>query len=233
VVEFAIKWGYEMKKVIFGTSVFSKLVKWYIEHDTDDRIDAFTVEKEYRKDTVFCGTPIIPFEELDNIGKPSEISVINTCGYHKMNDIRHKIFEMCLEKGYEIGSFIHPSACIKGAKLGLGNIILPDVLVSPYASIGNCNIIFNKTIIGHDCIVGNFNYFSGGVNTGGISMIGDHNFLGMNAVISDEIRVGSYNLIGAGAYVSRSVEEGGLLIVPQQSIAKKMKKSYLYALIQR
>ena len=64
-------------------------------------------------------------------------------------------------------------------------------------------------------------------------MIGDHNFLGMNAVISDEIRVGSYNLIGAGAYVSRSVEEGGLLIVPQQSIAKKMKKSYLYALIQR
>jgi len=45
--------------IIFGVSKFSKLMKWYVENDTEHRVSAFTVEG-----TIFLWCSGYPFRRI-------------------------------------------------------------------------------------------------------------------------------------------------------------------------
>lgn len=72
-------------------------MKWYVENDTLEKVEAFTVEKEYMTEQEILGIPVLPFEELENTFDKGKISILNTCGYHNMNDIRKKYLK-CVKK---------------------------------------------------------------------------------------------------------------------------------------
>lgn len=216
--------------IIFGTSMFSKLMKWYVENDTKQRVSAFTVERTYITESYFCGVPVIPFEELESQFEKSEISILNTCGYHNMNDIRKKVFEMCRDEGYEICDFIHSSVRTEEVQLGCGNIILERVLIQPFVKIGDGNILSADMTVGHENCIGDFNYFSGGVKLSGVCSIGNHNFIGTNVTVKDNTKIGSYNLIGAGTYLNSNI--GDFTAASPISCRKeKMPKKFLDRLV--
>lgn len=218
--------------IIFGTSVFSKLMKWYIENDTTETVEAFTVEKEYMAEQEFCGISVYPFEELENIFSKDRISILNTCGYQNMNDVRSKIFSICKEKGYAIHNYVHSTAALNGVELGDGNIILERVLFQPFAKIGSGNIFAPDVLIGHDGVVGDFNYFSSGIKICGCCNIGNHNFIGTNAVLKEYLSVGDYDLIGAGTYLNRNLEDC-MVAAPVPCRVQKVSKNNLNRLINR
>lgn len=216
--------------IIFGTSMFSKLMKWYVEKDTKQKVSAFTVERNYMVEPYFCGVPVIPFEELESRFEKSGISILNTCGYHNMNDIRRKVFEMCRQKGYEICSFIHSSVRTDEVQLGYGNIILERVLIQPFVKIGNGNILSADVTVGHENCIGDFNYFSGSVRLSGVCSIGNHNFIGTNVTFEDNVQIGSYNLIGAGTYLNSNIRDF-TATSPTPCRKEKLSKKFLDKLV--
>ncbi len=218
--------------IIFGTSTFSKLMKWYVENDTLEKVEAFTVEKEYMTEQEILGIPVLPFEELENTFDKGKISILNTCGYHNMNDIRKKVFEMCKEKGYKLLSFVHSTAILNGLQCGEGNIILEKVLFQPYVQIGSCNIFAPDILVGHDSIIGDFNYFSSGVKICGICNIGNQNFVGTSAVLKERLIMQDYNLVGAGTFLNIDLKEF-MATAPAISRIKQLSKENLDRLINR
>lgn len=205
-------------------------MKWYVENDAFEKVEAFTVEKEYITEREILGVPVLPFEELENKFNREKLSILNTCGYHNMNDIRKKVFERCKEKGYKIQSFVHSTAILNGLKCGEGNIILEKVLFQPYVEIGSCNIFAPDVLIGHDSILGDFNYFSSGVKICGICNIGNQNFVGTSAVLKERLYMRDYNLVGAGTFLNVNLDQF-MATAPAISRIKRLSKENLDRLI--
>lgn len=207
-----------MRVVLFGTSSFSKLVKHYIQSDSDDTVVAFTVDREYISETEFDGIPVIPFDELESVFSKAEMKIIVTCGYKKLNQTRKDVFARCISQGYQIDGYIHSTAKIETEQIGQGNIILPNVRIAPFAKIGNGNIFFNEVIVNHETCVGDFNYFAPGFICGGLCTIGNCNFFGLGSILRDAIGVGNSNLVGASAYLPKSIGSNQLVRPAKTSI---------------
>jgi sugar O-acyltransferase (sialic acid O-acetyltransferase NeuD family) len=215
-----------MKKIIlYGNTEFAKMMKYYIETDTDREIAFFTVERDYIKEKEIESIDVIPFEEVKEENYSTEEYEILICiGYSHMNELRKKIYNKCKALGYTIASYIHSSTRIpNGTVIGEGNIILEDVTIQPFVQIGKSNLIWYKAAIAHDCIIGNFNTLCGMMSLSGCVKINNNCFIGNNATIRDHVEISDYTLIGAGAYIGENTEEHSVY-VPQR-VVKLNKKS--------
>ena len=84
-------------------------------------------------------------------------------------------------------NFIHPSVMLsKSAKLGIGNVLLANVVV-------NCN------------------YFAGQVCVGSGLTIGNENFIGLNTSIRNGITIGNNNIVGMSSNITKDVSDCNVL----------------------
>ncbi|GAH65440.1 unnamed protein product, partial [marine sediment metagenome] len=62
-----------MKKVvIFGTGDIAQVVHYYLTHDSDYEVVAFTANKDFIKAKEVFGLPVIPFEQVENHYPPDK-----------------------------------------------------------------------------------------------------------------------------------------------------------------
>lgn len=119
------------------------------------------------------------------------------------NNIRKNIAET-----YDLPyvTVIHPHASISEfAKIGKGNIILPNVTVDPEAIIHNHVIVNKNTSIGHNVEMKNYSQASPGCQLGGL--IQECTFLGLGATLLPNIKIGRQSIIGAGSVVTRDLPD--------------------------
>lgn len=103
-------------------------------------------------------------------------------------------------------NIIHPAAVVSHfAKLGTGNIILPNVTIDPETIIENHVIINKNTSLGHNVTMKNYSQASPGCQLGGV--VGEGTFIGLGATILPNISVGSFVTIGAGAVVIKEIPD--------------------------
>lgn len=220
-----------MRRILFGTSVYSRLIRWYIENDTSDEILAYTVEKEYLKENEFDGLPVVDFDSLNDIYDMTDISVLITCGYHQMNDIRKKIFNRCDELGYKIGSFYHSSAQTDGVKFGRGNIVMANALFHPFVEVGDANIFGEFSMVEQETIIADFNFIGPKTFLGSFIKVANNNDFGIGAIIGDRVEIGSYNLIGSGAILSKSIGENNI-VAPDACRVQQSKRRLLDIMVE-
>lgn len=214
-----------MKKVIiFGNGDFARLMKYYIDNDTNWVVECFTVEKEYIKEDNFMNLPLISFEDIEKKYSPDEFEIILGIGYSHMNKIREKIFFKCKNKGYNISKFIHSTAFVQTDSIGEGTIILERTLIQPFVTIGLANLIWYNVSVAHDDIIGNFNTLAGSTSLCGFVKIKNNCYLGNRCMVFDNVSLDDYTLVGAGADVKRSTQKYDV-IVPARSIVLENKKS--------
>ena len=60
------------KVVVFGTELVAELAHYYLTNDSEHEIVAFTVNKEYIKEDIFCGLPVVPFEDVTTLYPPAD-----------------------------------------------------------------------------------------------------------------------------------------------------------------
>ena len=54
------------KVVIFGVKDTAELAHFYLTHDTEHDVVAFTVHQDYIEDSYFKGLPVVAFENIEN-----------------------------------------------------------------------------------------------------------------------------------------------------------------------
>ncbi len=109
-------------------------------------------------------------------------------------------------------NFIHPSVMLaRSAVMGVGNVLLANVVVNCNAKIGNFNTVNSGTLLGHDIEIGHNNYFAGQVCVGSGLFIGNKNFIGLNSSIRNGIKMGDNNIVGMSSNVTKNVDDSCIL----------------------
>jgi len=192
------------KIIIFGNHEFAKMMAEYVQKFTNNEVSYFTVNKKYIKDSKILGLPVIEFESIENKLDKSEYKFLITLGYNQMNSLRENIFSKVQEKGYEITSFVHPTALVNTEQIGVGNIFLENVFIGPYSKIGNGNVFWNGVNISHNVTIGNYNYFSPSTTFAGNVKVSNNCFLGTNCTVRNGVSISNKTLIGAGCYLNKN-----------------------------
>ena len=212
------------KCVIFGTTDFGKMLRYYFEKYADVQIVAYTVDKAYLESDTYDGLPAVAYEEVEKAYPPTEYTMVIALGYKKMNQIRQQKFEDAKRKGYRIENFVHPSVVDESVAMGEGNIILEHVTLAYGTKIGNSNIIWNGSQISHESQVGDYNFFSVDSVIAGKTVVKNNCFLGINSTVLGNRTLEYATLVGAGAFVKENTEPYSVY-VPARSICLENKKS--------
>jgi len=53
--------------VVFGTGVLGRRLAYYLTHDSDHTVVAFTLHDEFHSDTALDGLPVVPFGEVTEL----------------------------------------------------------------------------------------------------------------------------------------------------------------------
>ena len=195
-----------MKKVIiFGIGAFAEVAHYYLTHDSDYEVVAFTINQKYLDQQTFCDLPVIPFEKIETLYPPNEFSLFIAIGYTNMNKSRAKIFDECKKKGYSMISYVNSKATVCDDLTIVENcFILENNVIQPFVTIGNDVILWSGNHIGHHAIISDHCFISSHVVISGFVKIGSRCFLGVNSTIRDEITIADDCLIGANVYIKNN-----------------------------
>jgi len=202
-----------MKKplVIFGFGDIAQLAHFYFSKDSEYEVVAFTVDSAYLTDTIFCGLPVIPFEEIAKQYTPDQCELFVALSYSKLNIVRKEKYQAAKAMGYQIASFVSSSATVLNEGcIGENCFIFEDNTIQPFVTIGNNVTLWSGNHIGHHstimdhCFIASHVVISGGVE------IGEQCFIGVNATLRDHIKVGEKCVIGAGTLLLTDAEPEGV-----------------------
>lgn len=215
-----------MKKyVIFGDTHFAERLFEHIRQENEDTVLAFTQESAFIEKKELCGLPVIPFERLTDEIKTS-FSILIAIGYSGMNNLRARIFKLCKDAGFEIGSYISKNAIVY-SPVGEGCLVFPGTMIGTNVKTGVCNIFEPCVLMGHDNVIGDFNFFAGRSTFGGYVKIGSNCFVGMTTTVRNDVEIADYTLIGQSSNVLKSIGCRGRVFVgnpARQLIDKESEK---------
>lgn len=225
-----------MKKeiIIFGTGEIAELAHYYMTHDSDFNIVAFTADRAQIKGDSFLGKPLVAFEEITEKFSPSQYSMHVALSYNKLNLIREQKYHEAKAKGYELVSYICSKSVFWGdLKVGDNCFILENQTIQPTVSIGNNVMIWSGNHLGHGCTIKDHTYLSSHICISGHTVIGERCFVGVNSTFKDFINVGDRVFVAMGALVTKDIEDDSVILGPKstilgakEEIAIKVKRIY-------
>jgi sugar O-acyltransferase (sialic acid O-acetyltransferase NeuD family) len=198
--------------VIFGVKDFASLAHFYLRHDSEHRVVAFTVHREFMPaERELEGLPVVPLEELDKSYPPDRFSAFAPMSHRKMNRLREGIYNDLKGRGYQLISYVSSRATtFPEGKIGDNCFILEDNTIQPFATIGDNVVIWSGNHIGHHSVVESHVFITSHVVISGHCCIGAYSFLGVNATLKDQITLAEGTLIGMGANITKDTEPWSL-----------------------
>lgn len=199
-----------MKKiVIFGTGSLAHLAYFHFSNEGQYEVIGFSVNEEYLDGKKVFDLEVVPFEQIEQIYPPEAYSMFVAVGYKKANKARAQIYNECKVKGYELVSCLSSKFNqLYHVKAGDNCLIMPHVIIQPYAEIGVNVIAWGGSCIGYQSRIGDHSYIAPGAVIAGNVEVGQYCFVGVNATIKDGINIASECVIGAGAVILRDTERG-------------------------
>lgn len=199
--------------VIFGSADIAQLAHYYFSTDSDYEVVAFTIDREYLKETTFCGLPVIPFEEVVQKYPPDRFAFFVALSYSKLNSIRKEKYLAARELGYKLVSFVSSKATVLNqGRIGENCFIFEDNTIQPFVTIGNNVTMWSGNHIGHHSSVGDHCFIASHVVVSGGVEIGEQCFIGVNATLRDHIQIGDRCVLGAGTLILSNTEPEGVYI---------------------
>jgi sugar O-acyltransferase (sialic acid O-acetyltransferase NeuD family) len=199
------------------------MVHFYLTHDSDHDVVAFTVNRQQLADPEYKGLPVVPFEELVESHPPDQFSMYVAVGYRDVNRTRASLYEQAKRLGYNLVTYINSKVTWWDAnEIGDNCFIFEDNTIQPYVKIGNDVVLWSGNHIGHCAEIGDHCFISSHVVVSGYTRIGAYSFVGVNSTFRDAIAVGESNVIGAGALIMRDTADGEVYS-PQRTRAHEKK----------
>lgn len=193
--------------IIFSDTTFAERLFKYISFEGRDKVIAFTQEQNFISKRELQGLPVIPFEDLETLN--SEFEIVIGIGYTQMNNLKKKVYDLCVNKGYKVATYISTNAMVYTNDIQEGCFLAPGAIVGPGCKLGKANFLASSAVLSHDNEIGNFNYISTNAVFGGFSKVKDNCFFGLHSTIQDGIDIASNNLFGSAVNVLKSVNTSG------------------------
>ncbi len=213
--------------VIFGTGSFAELMHYYFTHESDHTVKGFTVDREYFKDTSFCGLPVVAFDEVEKHFSPAKfgmnvpVGYPKTCSFSAIMNARKRLYREAVGKGYELVNFIHPKALVSHHdRIGNNVILMEGCTVMPFVSIGNNVVIHSGTTIGHHAVLEHHVFACGNLLVAGLAHVGESSFLGNSSMIGDSRRIGKEAIVGVGSVVMEDMPDG-MVCMPSYPVSMR------------
>lgn len=192
------------KVVVFGTGSFAELVHYYLTHDSEHEVVAFTASGDHITAGTFSGLPLVPFEEVTRLYPPDTHAMYVAVGYRQVNRVRAAIYAEARAKGYTLVSWVSSRCTNYAASIGDNCFIFEDNTLQPFVTIGNDVVLWSGNHIGHHSTIGDHCYITSHVVVSGHCHVEPYCFLGVNATLRDSITVAESCVIGAGALIMKS-----------------------------
>lgn len=202
-----------MKKrvLIFGVGDFARIARFYLQHDSDLDVAAFTVHQQYIARGEVLGLPVVPWETASDTHPSSRYDLLIAVGYSKVNKNRAAIFDEASHAGYDMITYVCSKATTwPGLSVGKGSFIFENNVIQPFVEIGANTVLWSGNHIGHDSIIGNNVFITSHVVVSGNCRVGDNTFIGVNATLRDGITIGKDCVVGAGTVLLRDAEPGSV-----------------------
>jgi sugar O-acyltransferase (sialic acid O-acetyltransferase NeuD family) len=199
--------------VIFGAGDIAQLAHYYFTTDSVYEVVAFTVDFAYITENVFCGLPVVPFEELSKYYQPDKCEIFVALSYSKLNEVRKEKYLAVKEMGFQLASYVSSHATVLNeGRIGENCFIFEDNTIQPFVTIGNNVTLWSGNHIGHHSTIHDHCFIASQVVISGGVEIEESCFIGVNATLRDHIKVGAKCVVGAGALLLSDAEPEGLYI---------------------
>jgi sugar O-acyltransferase (sialic acid O-acetyltransferase NeuD family) len=200
------------KVIIFGIQDFAQLACFYLRHDSEHEVVAFSVDERYLpEEKMFDGLPVVGFESVEKTHPPGEFQFFAPMSPKGMNKPREAVYQKIKAKGYELISYISSKATLfPGAQIGDNAFILEDNTIQPFTTIGNNVVLWSGNHIGHHCTIEDHVSFTSHVVLSGHCVVEPYAFFGVNSTIRDGIRIAEGTFVAMGASVTRDTEPWGV-----------------------
>lgn len=195
------------KVIIFGNSFFAESIYFYLKHDSDHQLIAFTVDESHITSESFHDLPVVAYEKLEKYYPPTEYNLFIPLGYERLNKLRAEKYYGAKKRGYGFISHISSKANHHNISVGENCLILENSIIEPQVIIGDNCILAGGNHIGHHSIINNHCFIASHVVFGGGVVVGEYTFIGMNATIRNAINIGKENIIGAGSIILSNTED--------------------------
>lgn len=126
------------------------------------------------------------------------------------NTIRKKVTESLDFKFYKaihIDSFVSTAA-----KIDIGTVVMPKVVINSCAQIGKHCIINSGSIIEHDCFLEDYVHVSPNASLAGNVIVGEGSQIGIGAVVIQGLKIGKWATIGAGSVIIKDVPDYAVVV---------------------
>lgn len=200
------------KIIIFGIQDFAQLARFYLEHDSDHQVVAFSVSEQYLpSERSFEGLPVVAFESIEKNYPPIDFQFFAPMSPSKMNRLRESIYNQIKAKGYTLINYVSSKATVfPGAKFGDNCFVLEDNTIQPFTTIGNNVVLWSGNHIGHHSEIKDHVSFTSHVVLSGHCVVEPYCFFGVNATIRDGIRIAEGTFVAMSASVTRDTEPWGV-----------------------
>jgi sugar O-acyltransferase (sialic acid O-acetyltransferase NeuD family) len=193
---------------------------------------AFTANKEYIKQDVLMGLPIVPFEEIENNYNPQEHHFYAAITYGKLNEIRSLVCDQIKNKGYGLASYISSKAFVwKNVKLGEHVFIFENNVVQPFVEIGNNIVLWSGNHIGHHSKIGDNCFISSHVVVSGWCNIGKNCFIGVNSTIANNVKIGDECWISHGSIIGAELPNSSFVKNTSSAEISQLNKKSLFKIL--
>lgn len=189
--------------------MMAQVARFFFLRDSDYQVIAFTVDKKYNLNPVFCGIEVIDFEDIEKKYSPEEYEMFIGVGPNKMNTIREKKYYEAKEKGYKLASCVSRYA-ICDSPLGENTFIGDYAVINPFVEMGNNNFFYEFSLVNCNSIIGNNCYFSPRSIVSTFAKIENNSLIGAGAIIKTSVTVAEKTLVGASCYISKNTEKNGV-----------------------
>ncbi len=199
------------KVVIFGLKDYAELAHYYLTHDSDDEVVAFSVHRDYLPESGrFLDLPVVAFEEVDSAYPPGDFFFFAPMSPKNMNRDREAIYLEIKARGYRCISYVSSRATRFDNEIGDNCFILEDNTIQPFTRIGNNVVLWSGNHIGHHGVIRDHVTFTSHVVMSGHCDIGAYSFFGVNSTLRNALNIAEGSFVAMAAAVMKDTEAWGV-----------------------
>ena len=124
--------------VLIGAGEFAQIAVEYFECDSDYRVAALTVDREFIRDETLGGLPVVPYEELETRYPAAEFDAFVAIPSSQLNRLRTRFYRDVKRKGYRFATYVSSRAFVwRNSRIGENTFIFENNVIQPFVTVGN------------------------------------------------------------------------------------------------